>query len=273
MKDRFRVAICSFLILALQAWTPAPAPTPTPTGTEPAKTPSSTSTRLPPVATPTPTPTLTASPTATPSPIPIETGTPSQTPAPITGLVLEANAPIFSGPGTNYLFLASFNDGILLEVIGTSQDGDWLVIKLPLATTGWIVRSRVEIDLGGAELAAFDTPPTPLPTITPAPVPHLIVEQHCAACPPGTSVSVIFVYAVNFRPEEYMVLTVTDPEGNVVGTDVDNAGNDGRGFFAIPKSAITPGITYTYVVVGDQGTTATTTYTRPGSPGGGDEDE
>lgn len=124
-----------------------------------------------PTATPTNTliPTDTFTPTATNTP----SSTPTNTATPATPIVqIRTELTVRLGPGTNYPVVNTLPSGIILDIIGKSQDGRWYQVLLPDGSGGWVSSSRSFINIAGNEndIVVID-PPTNTPTYTPTPTP------------------------------------------------------------------------------------------------------
>ncbi len=196
------------ILLAAIFWLAACNAAPTsPTATAPpSQTPLPSETASP---VPTSTPTETPTPSATPSPTetPTLTATPTPTPEPLIATILADTANIVSGPGINYAFLATYTTGLKLQVIGRSEDGLWLVVRLPGGTEGWIQQEKVTFEHEVAELAAFVAPPVPPPTETPIPGLSIFVNPSS-----GFPTTVFKVTISNFPPEEYATIEIIHQE-------------------------------------------------------------
>lgn len=105
-----------------------------------------------------PPPSATFTPTA--SATPTETPTPSPTPNPTAEVIVEL-AQIRGGPGNAYQIIRNATLGELLEIIGRSEDGRWLVVSLVLDEQGWIFAEQVQIVEDMEGLAIVEAPPTP----------------------------------------------------------------------------------------------------------------
>ena len=77
-----------------------------------------------------------------------------------------------TGPGTNYSIITSFPEGTLLDVIGRSDTGNWLVVWLPdLQRNGWISTAFVTLGFDISTLPIVAAPPAPPPKVTNPPEP------------------------------------------------------------------------------------------------------
>lgn len=158
--------------------------TPTPTETPTIVPPTSTSTSTPvPTSTPTSiaTSTFTPTPTTIPTATPLPMSTPTPTPMPQV-VVIDAQANLRAGPGTEYDLGGSVGQGAVLPLKGRTQDGTWWQVEYA-GKLVWIFAG-----LGEANRTAQDIPvvseipatPTPPPTQTPQPTPTAALLQ------PGT---------------------------------------------------------------------------------------
>ena len=98
------------------------------------------------VATATSAPTAVPRATATATRQPTATTLPTATAAP-DAVVRVASLNMRSGPGTAYGILASYRQGVVLDVIGRNQDGSWLQVVTPDGRTGWMIASSLVINL------------------------------------------------------------------------------------------------------------------------------
>lgn len=111
-----------------------------------------------PSRTPLPTLTLTPSLTAIP-PSATLTFTPSPTP-PVLGSVVSAqDVNIREGPDVNFPALIALRPGTELQILGFSEDGRWLNIRMDTGDEGWI----------SAALVRIQPTLTPIPSLTPPP--------------------------------------------------------------------------------------------------------
>ena len=101
--------------------------------------------------------------TATSIPSSTETFTPSPTPKPVFEVKINiAAVNIRSGPGTVYSIIANRQLEDILEAVGRSAAGDWLVIILDAKTTGWISTKVIDFSLDASQLPIVSAPPTPV---------------------------------------------------------------------------------------------------------------
>jgi uncharacterized protein YgiM (DUF1202 family) len=105
----------------------------------------------------TPTPTITLTPTETP--------TPTNTPNPVAE-VIEETATIREGPGQNYSIIETVEIGTELEIIGRSEDGDWLAVFVSEEQNGWVLARSVSHTINLENLVVLVSPPTPNAKIT-----------------------------------------------------------------------------------------------------------
>lgn len=113
-----------------------------------------------PVPSETPIPTETNTPSPTPiTPTPSDTFTPSPTP-PVTGIVASLQTVnVRQGPGVEFSAIRALVPGTGVEVLGQTEDGRWLNIKMDDGTEGWIATTLVRVN----------PLPTAFPTATPLP--------------------------------------------------------------------------------------------------------
>ncbi len=120
-----------------------------PTAT-PLPPPSATPSREPVVVLPTPQsvatmqqpPTKTPSPSATPIPSPTATATPIP-----DASVGDQPANLRGGPAVGYLILAEVPAGTPLDLLGKSADGEWLKVRIPDGTEGWMFYLPLRINI------------------------------------------------------------------------------------------------------------------------------
>jgi uncharacterized protein YraI len=167
MKRRWIISLVLLAALVLSACAPAATPAPTQDTasiqTQAAQTVVADLTaQAPPSAEPTQAPTATLPP---PGPTPDPNLPMAVVPTPNPGepaVIANYNTGIFSGPGENYVFYASFLGGSTARVIGVSEDGAWWVISIPPAPNGqgWV--SAAWVTATAAEgVPAVPTPPVP----------------------------------------------------------------------------------------------------------------
>ncbi|MFC1936592.1 SH3 domain-containing protein [Chloroflexota bacterium] len=110
----------------------------------------------------TPTPPATATPPATSTP------TATMTPATIPMVeVIVGDTLIRKGPGEEYLISGQASAGQQFEVIGQSDDGEWIKVQISPSVEGWLQITAVELNVEIEELPVLERPPTPMPaTVT-----------------------------------------------------------------------------------------------------------
>ncbi|MBX3016074.1 MAG: SH3 domain-containing protein [Caldilineaceae bacterium] len=150
--------------------TPPDTATATATGTATASlTPSETPT-IPPTPTATETATPTEPPPPTPTPLPIPAIPPEQAP-PMTGTTFVTEpARVRGSPNTtDSIVIGSVETGLLVDVFGITEAGDWLLIRTN-GVIGWIFRDLVILNADAALLERYRADGTPLIPPTPGPV-------------------------------------------------------------------------------------------------------
>lgn len=121
-----------------------------------------------------PTDTPTRTPTPTPTAIP-----------PITGIIEAQEAVnLREGPGLSFGEFVTLNPGISVIVLGTSEDGNWLNVRLEDGREGWLRSELVKVQL----------PPTPISTPTPAP---RIITNTPTFTPQSSSEGTILLPTIN----------------------------------------------------------------------------
>jgi uncharacterized protein YraI len=143
------------LAMVLSACGGASAPTEAPTAAPPAEVP----TQAPPVVVPT---------AAPPEALEAQPVMPTAVAGGPTA-VANVNTWVYSGPGANYVVYAALVGGRSAQVTGTSQDGLWWAISVPVAPdgNGWVQGSAVTVS-GVANVPVLAAPPVPPTTaITP----------------------------------------------------------------------------------------------------------
>lgn len=76
-----------------------------------------------------------------------------------TGTVTAATLRIRRGPATTYAAFASLARGATVTILGQNPAGDWLNIRLPNGTTGWVSAQYVTVQ--PATRSAITSPPPP----------------------------------------------------------------------------------------------------------------
>ncbi len=113
-----------------------------------------------PVSSRTPLPTFTPTPSDTPiTATPSDTPTPSSTP-PVTGIIESLQTVnVREGPGVNFNAIKALTPGTGVQILGQTDDGRWLNIRMDDGTEGWISITLVHVNAA----------PTLEPTATPSP--------------------------------------------------------------------------------------------------------
>ena len=238
---------------ATPTFTPTPTDTPTLTAT-PTDTPLPTDT-----PTPTPPPTETPTPTPTEKPLPIPP-IPPDAAAPANGYMLLTEAGrLRGGPGTDYIVVASLQNGTLVDIFGITEAGDWLLVRAATVddgrsnVLGWVSSQLVVpyVDLAGvpryrADGTSVDAPPaesdeqgaslgqllsnlpSPTPTATALVTPVLRqpeVRELAAASVPGPAAGeqVVAVAGSAIPPDPLQPITMTLPDGSSTQVRVQDA--------------------------------------------------
>lgn len=99
-----------------------------------------------PVRTQTPLPTFTFTPSITPiPPTPTISPTPTEVP-PITGIIQSLQSVnVREGPGLNYREFVALNPGTGVIVLGRTEDGNWLNVRLEDGREGWVRATLVRV--------------------------------------------------------------------------------------------------------------------------------
>jgi len=117
----------------------------------------------------TPSPTITPSATLTLTPSPSATNT--DIPTPSTPIVqARAELIVRLGPGTNYPSINTIPNGMMLDIVGVSEDGRWYLVLLPDGSDGWVLSSRSFVNPQGnmSDIQVVEAPTnTPTNTFTP----------------------------------------------------------------------------------------------------------
>jgi hypothetical protein len=109
-------------------------------------------------------------PTFTHTPSPISTAAPSSTPTPATPVIeTRLNTVIRHEPGTNFPIIATTTPGQQFTIIGTDEEGLWLLVELPNGTQGWVTRASVAVygDQALVSVVTFTPSPPAAATLTP----------------------------------------------------------------------------------------------------------
>lgn len=155
-KSKFQLmsAIAVVIMLAsVLASCTTPTPTPAPAAVQP--------TTMPPTAVQ---PTA-APPVVAPDPAYYENQPVAVVPTGVPGqpmVTAAANTSIRSGPGTNYVVYGAFLGGSTATAVGSSQDGQWYAISVPVAPggTGWVSAAYV-LPENTSGLPVLAAPPVP----------------------------------------------------------------------------------------------------------------
>ena len=121
---------------------------------------------------PSPTNTATPAPTATTTLTPTNTATPAQTntfttvPSKLSGNTTMSNVVFRSGPGTGYSPVTTLSSRVHFNVIGRTQDNQWVHVVTDDKKDGWLKMALT--DLKFKDLATI---PTEVPPPTPTPLP------------------------------------------------------------------------------------------------------
>jgi SH3-like domain-containing protein len=95
-------------------------------------------------------------------------GTITPTPSPLTvTLTRQANA--YREPSTTSEAVATLEAGVLLPLIGSTEDGRWLLITLPEGDSGWLEASVFMVISDAENLPIVTVIPSPIPTVTSLP--------------------------------------------------------------------------------------------------------
>jgi uncharacterized protein YgiM (DUF1202 family) len=165
---------------------------------------------------------------------------------------------LWSGPGTDYAFIAELPAGMLLEIVGRSENGAWTVVRLAGGTEGWIPAEDLETATDLSLLAAIDDPPVPPPTETPLPAPTVYFSNPT----PKIGVVIILFYS-GFAPGDEPTVIVSDAAtGEILWQDtLPEVGGNGQSSVRIWVHPDTiPGVRM-YTVVGSDGRSASALLT------------
>jgi uncharacterized protein YgiM (DUF1202 family) len=92
-------------------------------------------------------------------------------------VIASASANVRAGAGSGFDVLAAANPDEIVAILGVAQtedEGEWLNIRLPDGTEGWISADLVRVDLEpGTTVAVIPTEPTFTPSFTPSITPTL----------------------------------------------------------------------------------------------------
>jgi hypothetical protein len=141
-----------------------------------------------------PLPTL--APTAPPAP---PTSAQPPTPQGVSASPKNGLLNVRSGPGTNYDRIGQLRQTDIVQVIGVSPAGDWLVISFA-GGRGWIQGSLAVVNGTLSSVPIIEAPPSPTPlpaTLTPTPVPIAdLVPISVVINPPQPRVNQPFIASV-----------------------------------------------------------------------------
>ncbi len=190
------------------------------------------------------TPTITPTPTESPTP----TLTPTATPTPLPSGFVNGPGPLRFGPGQVYPAVINLVGGEEAGVLGQTQTGDWLKIRLEDGTEGWLPTSSVERDDPAlaltiiTDLPATPTLPpptsTPLPTATNTPSPYTCDFYITFSGAPGD----ILLIGTNWPPSTDFTVTI----GAQIYFNLSGQ-TDANGSFTV-STPHTPGITRQFTV-------------------------
>lgn len=96
---------------------------------------------------------------------PTSTPAPTFTPAPINGTVQVDALNLRLGPGLQHQVLGLLNTGFVLEIIGRSEIGEWLLVKLPNGVSGWVYAQYIETSSDLASLPVREAYGGAYPTV------------------------------------------------------------------------------------------------------------
>lgn len=219
----------------------------------------------------TPIPTAISSPTHTPAPTGAtetpESPTPTPTAAPPQIAVVAAgNANVYSGPGLDFKLLAILSADFRVEVTGISENGIWVVVRLPRGVQGWLQAASLAPGLAVASLPSMPAPPKPVLTGTAVPAP--VVEVSPGALAPGAEYTITLR---NFLPHEQVTLRVIfTGNGFLVFKVVATARADGTQEVILTTSPVAPEGAYLLTAFGEAGSYAEVEfYVGPAPESGG----
>lgn len=88
-----------------------------------------------------------------------------------------SSANLRRGPGTAYESTGVVLRDDVLQVVGRSTDGEWLVVLTPDGEEGWLATSLMDTEIDLDQLTAVPAPPTPIPVNTATPAPTATPEN------------------------------------------------------------------------------------------------
>jgi hypothetical protein len=77
--------------------------------------------------------------------------------------VTAASGNLRQGPGTDYTRQGTVQQGDLLQIVGVSEDGEWLVVATGEGTSAWLWSDLCAIEGSLHRVEVVCTPPTPTP--------------------------------------------------------------------------------------------------------------
>jgi uncharacterized protein YraI len=102
---------------------------------------------------------------STESPTQTETSSPTDSPTPATPIAQPVRDVVArGGPGSDYAEAATVAADSTVDIIGISEDGDWLQVRLPDGSAGWLTASSLVVAQFGD---LRDVPVVIVPTYTP----------------------------------------------------------------------------------------------------------
>lgn len=144
-----------------------------------------------------------------------------------------------AGPGLNHRIFLELAGGTALEIMGRSENLEWLLVRLQSGTQGWVYYQYVDTQVaiadlplreayGGAYLNPADDQPVVVPQEPRQPQNILVSIQNNQAT----------VHITGFRSEARLVLTLERPDGKaslVVGKGETNANGNAVIHFEMPR--------------------------------------
>jgi hypothetical protein len=206
MKKNILPILLVFCLAVTACASAAPVPTNTPTPVPPTDT----ATSIPPTETPLPTDTATPVPTDTPTDTPAPTATFTETPVPV---VESLNATVSTnllscryGPGSEYLYLIAFLEGLKVKLIGQTGGNNWVLVKNDPYNC-WVNIKFLTIE------GDFKTLPVVYPDLAPLPVsPYYSPTTVLSATRNGNKVTVVWlgvpVYIGDYEDEDMFIYII-----------------------------------------------------------------
>lgn len=174
----------------------------------------------------------------------------------IFAAISAATANLRGGPGEVYPIVGKVNEAAIVEVIGQSKDGAWLVVRTAEGSEGWIAAALVASQSSLDRVSVAAAPPTPTPrpaTPTPAATATTAPVAPRPAAPPtganlllnpGFEEGVQYWYSEGANdPLPAAVITAQQLPMSVYSGQ-RSALTSGGGNFAYQKVNVTPGVTY-----------------------------